>query len=76
MKRLAANETWSLFDPADVRGLTDLVGDAFVSAYEEFERTGVAMASLPARMLWDIVSGALRESGTPFLMYSDNINGT
>ena len=76
MKRLEANENWTLFDPADVRGLTDLVGDAFVAAYERFERTGNATASLPARMLWDIVSGALRESGTPFLMYSDNINGT
>ena len=76
MKRLEANENWTLFDPADVRGLTDLVGDAFVAAYKRFERTGNAMASLPARMLWDIVSGALRESGTPFLMYSDNINGT
>ncbi|KAI1786389.1 CBN-RNR-1 protein [Ganoderma leucocontextum] len=74
MNRLEANETWSFFDPADVRPLTDLVGDAFVSAYEAYERDGLAIATVPARMLWDVVSGALRESGTPFLMYSDNIN--
>ncbi|KAI1782644.1 briggsae CBR-RNR-1 protein [Ganoderma leucocontextum] len=62
MNRLEANKNWSFFDPADVRPLTDLVGDAFVSAYESYERDGLAIATVPARMLWDIVSGALRES--------------
>ena len=76
MRRLEANESWSLFDPADVRGLTDKIGDHFVTFYEAYERDGLAVAKIPARTLWDVISGSLRESGTPFLMYSDNVNGT
>nr|VWO99500.1 N/A [Ganoderma boninense] len=74
MRRLEAGGLWSLFDPVDVRPLTDLVGDAFVSAYEAYERDGTAIAVVPARSIWEAVSAALRESGTPFLMFSDNIN--
>lgn len=74
MQRLEADESWSLFDPADVRPLTDLVGDAFTTAYEIYESDGLAVASVPARTLWDTISGALRESGCPFLLFSDNIN--
>lgn len=75
MRRLETGGNWSLFDPVDVRPLTDLVGDAFVTAYESYERDGLALAVVPAKAIWEAVSAALRESGTPFLMFSDNING-
>lgn len=75
MRRLEANETWSFFDPVDVRPLTDLVGSAFDIAYESYERDGLARSVVPARTLWETISAALRESGTPFLLFSDNING-
>ena len=75
MRRLDADEAWSLFDPADVRSLTNLVGDEFDAAYETYERQGLAVATVPARRIWDTVSAALRESGTPFLLFSGNING-
>lgn len=76
MQRLEADDMWSLFDPVDVRPLTDLVGDVFVEAYERYEHDGLAIATVPARTLWDTISAALRESGCPFIMFSDNINGT
>ena len=75
MRRLDADETWSLFDPADVQSLTDLVGDAFDAAYETYERQGLTVATVPARRIWDTISATLRESGTPFLLFSGNING-
>lgn len=75
MRRLEANAMWSLFDPEDVRPLTNLVGSAFEAAYESYERDGLALATVPAKVLWDTVSAALRESGSPFIMFSDNING-
>ena len=75
MRRLQANATWSLFDPEDVRPLTNLVGSAFETAYESYERDGHALFTVPAKALWDTVSSALRESGTPFIMFSDNSNG-
>lgn len=74
MQRLEAGEMWSLFDPADVQSMTDLVGDTFTTEYEACERAGLALARIPARSLWDTISGALRESGCPFLLFSDNIN--
>ena len=55
--------------------MTDLVGTAFETVYESCERDGVALTTVSARTLWDTVSAALRESGTPFIMFSDNING-
>lgn len=75
MERLEADEDWSLFDPTDVRPLTDLVGDSFTTAYETYERDGTARTTMPARALWESISGALRESRCPFLLFSDNING-
>ena len=75
MWRLEANENWSLFDPLNVRSLSNLVGDAFTTAYESHEQDGLAVATIPAGMLWDTVCAALRESGAPFLLYSDNIHG-
>lgn len=76
MQRLESDGDWSLFDPADVIGLTGLVGDAFVAAYETYEHSGIATAFMPARVLWDVITGAQRESGSPFIMFSDNINST
>ena len=76
MARLEADENWSLFDPTQVNGLTDLFGEAFNTAYIEYERRGFATTALSARGLWQVISDAIRESGGPFLMYSDNINST
>ena len=75
MRRLQANATWSLFDPEDVRPLTNLVGTVIKTTYEVYERNGLALFTVPAKAIWDTVLAALRESGTLFIMFSDNING-
>ncbi|PIL31863.1 hypothetical protein GSI_06567 [Ganoderma sinense ZZ0214-1] len=74
MRRVEADQTWSLFDPLLVPGLTELYGTAFETAYEAYEQDGVASGTISARMLWEIISEATRESGTPFLMYADTVN--
>lgn len=74
MRRLERNETWSFFDPAKVSALTDLYGEAFEAAYLEFEQLGLASSAMRARALWELVTDAVHESGTPFIMFADNIN--
>nr|VWO98948.1 N/A [Ganoderma boninense] len=74
MRRLDANEMWTLLDPMQAPGLDGLYGDAFDCAYEAYEAQGLATSTLPARVLWDVIADGIRESGTPFLMYGDNVN--
>ena len=38
MKRVRANDKWTLFDPADTADLCDLYGEAFEKRYEEYEK--------------------------------------
>src|SRR6266850_2079182 len=52
MKRVEADEGWSLFDPKDVPELPDLWGHAFDDAYVQAEARGLARKHLPARELY------------------------
>ena len=74
MERLENNESWSLFDPLDAGNLVHLAGDDFKHAYIAHEEAMQAKYTLPARQLWHLIVDAQRETGTPFLLYSDNIN--
>lgn len=74
MERLQNNEYWNLFDPLDAADLTRLTDDAFREAYIAHELHGQSKVSLPARQLWQLIVDAQRETGTPFILYSDNIN--
>ena len=38
MKRIKANDKWTLFDPADTPDLCDLYGEAFEKRYEKYEK--------------------------------------
>lgn len=75
MRRLESDETWSLFDPKQVPDLSGLYSKAFEAAYVEYERRGFAVTAIRARALWETISDAIRETGTPFISYSDNVNG-
>ena len=74
MERLEADLDWSLFDPVDVPELSNRTGDAFAQAYATFERERHPVTTFPAKHLWAAICDAQRESGTPFLCYSDNVN--
>ncbi len=75
MQRLRQKETWSLFDPCEVPLLLTTFGAAFTAAYQDYERTVVPLERVPSRDLWNVICRAQQETGTPFLMYQDNING-
>lgn len=79
MKRLLADEEWTLFSPNDVPDLHDLVGQAFeerYSYYEELTRTGKLklFRRLKAVDLWRKMLTRLYETGHPWITWKDPSN--
>jgi hypothetical protein len=76
MQRVKLNREWTLFCPTDAKQLIGLFGLDFDEEYERLEALGVGKATMKARDLWKEVLLSLIESGGPFVMYKDSINGT
>ena len=74
MKRVKADESWSLFSPSEVPGLWELYGDEFEAAYEAAEAAGKARKIIKARDLWTKIIEAQTETGTPYMLYKDAAN--
>ena len=75
MKRVEADENWSLFDPNEAKGLSDCWGEEFEKLYTGYEKEGKARRSVKARELWSKVLESQIETGTPYLLYKDAANG-
>jgi ribonucleoside-diphosphate reductase alpha chain len=75
MKRVEANEEWSLFCPHEAPGLADCWGAEFESLYERYEKEGRARRTVKAQELWFAILDAQVETGTPYLLYKDAANG-
>ncbi|MCK1818585.1 ribonucleoside-diphosphate reductase subunit alpha [Streptomyces sp. XM83C] len=76
MRRVAADEQWSLFSPADVPELVDLWGEEFDTAYREAERKGLARKTLPARELYGRMMRTLAQTGNGWMTFKDAANRT
>ena len=75
MKRLKANERWTLFDPAQVSDLCDLYGEEFEKRYVEYENDeNIQKNVVMAKELWKKILTSYFESGMPFLCFKDNAN--
>ncbi|KAF9992956.1 Ribonucleoside-diphosphate reductase large subunit [Entomortierella chlamydospora] len=74
MKRIEANEYWSLFCPAEAPGLQDVWGEKFEELYATYEREGRARKTVKAQKLWFAIIEAQTETGTPFMLYKDACN--
>ncbi|MDB5135581.1 MAG: ribonucleoside-diphosphate reductase subunit alpha [Mucilaginibacter sp.] len=75
MKRVEANEEWSLFCPHEAPGLADCWGAEFEALYERYEKEGRARRTVKAQELWFAILDAQVETGTPYLLYKDAANG-
>ncbi len=75
MKRVEANEEWSLFCPHEAPGLADCFGAEFEAFYEKYEKEGRARKTVKAQELWFAILDAQVETGTPYLLYKDAANG-
>lgn len=74
MKRLEANEDWSLFCPNEAPGLSDVYGEEFERLYIEYERRGLARTKVPIQKLWLAIIKSQVETGTPYMLYKDACN--
>lgn len=74
MKRVEANEQWSLFDPRLTPDLVDLYGDAFEEAYIAYEAQNIATKVLPARDLYAKMMRTLAQTGNGWMTFKDKSN--
>ncbi|MGB0847919.1 MAG: ribonucleoside-diphosphate reductase subunit alpha [Thiolinea sp.] len=79
MKRVAAEQEWTLFSPDDTPDLHDLTGKAFEKRYAEYEdmveRGEIKLyRKLPANQLWRKMLGMLFETGHPWVTFKDPCN--
>ncbi len=74
MKRVEANDNWSLFCPHECPGLADCYGDEFEKLYEKYESEGRARKTVKAQELWFAVLESQIETGTPYILYKDAAN--
>jgi ribonucleotide reductase alpha subunit len=74
MKRVHANDKWTLMCPNECPGLSDVYGDEFDELYTKYENEGKGRQQLNARDLWFSVLDSQMETGTPYLLYKDACN--
>lgn len=74
MKRVEADEDWTLFCPAEAPGLADVYGDEFEALYTRYEREGRGQKTIKAQKLWFQILDTQMETGTPYLLYKDPAN--
>ena len=74
MKRVEADELWSLFDPKVVSHFPDLVGEAFEKAYVKAELEKLFTRQLKARELYARMMKVLAETGNGWMTFKDSCN--
>lgn len=76
MRRVEADEVWSLFDPKEVPDLTDLYGEAFTAAYRAYEAEGRFTRQIQARTLYGRMMRTLAQTGNGWMTFKDAANRT
>jgi len=79
MKRVLADEQWTLFSPEETPDLHHLYGKAFEKRYEEYEELVKLNAikmhkQISARGLWRKMLSRLFETGHPWITFKDACN--
>lgn len=75
MQRVLEDSYWTLFDPAEVKDLSECFGDEFTAKYIAYENSDkVTKNRIKAKDLWKKVLTSYFESGSPFLCFKDTAN--
>jgi ribonucleoside-diphosphate reductase alpha chain len=72
MRRVEADEDWSLIDPSDAPELPDLFGEAFDDAYRAAEKK--AVKTVKARDLYGRMMRTLAQTGNGWITFKDRSN--
>ena len=76
MRRVEADEMWSLFDPDEVPELPDLWGAEFDAAYRAAEAEGRYVRQVRARDLYGRMMRTLAQTGNGWMTFKDAANRT
>ena len=76
MRRVEADETWSLIDPDQAPELVDLWGPAFEEAYRRAEADGRYVRQVQARDLYSKMMRTLAQTGQGWMTFKDASNRT
>ena len=76
MRRVEADEPWSLFDPDEVPELPDLWGEEFDRVYRAAEAAGRYVRQVPARELYGRMMRTLAQTGNGWMTFKDAANRT
>ena len=76
MRRVEADEPWSLIDPDEAPELVDLWGSEFDAAYRRAEAEGRVVRRLPARELYSRMMRTLAQTGNGWMTFKDASNRT
>ncbi len=76
MRRVEADEDWSLIDPDVAPELPDLWGPAFDEAYRAHEAAGRVVATIKARDLYGRMMRTLAQTGNGWMTFKDAANRT
>lgn len=74
MKKVEADENWSLFSPSDAPELLKTFGTEFDEHYARYEKEGKAMKSVSARALYSRMMQTLAETGNGWICFKDKAN--
>jgi ribonucleoside-diphosphate reductase alpha chain len=74
MECLEQGGEWYLMSPDECPGLNDVWGEEFRERYEGYVREGKFRRKIPARKLWSHILQCQMETGTPYILFKDNVN--
>lgn len=74
MKRVHADEMWSLMCPDECPGLVDAYGDEFEKMYVNYEAAGCFKKQVRAKEVWNLILEQQIETGMPYLAFKDHVN--
>jgi ribonucleoside-diphosphate reductase alpha subunit len=74
MKRVELNGDWTLMCPNECPGLSDVYGEEFEKLYISYEQAGKGRETMKAQKLFNLIVDAQIETGTPYMLYKDNVN--
>ncbi len=74
MRRVEADQDWTLMCPNKSPGLSECHGKEFEALYEKYEKEGRGLKTIKARDLWFKIINSQIETGSPFMLYKDAAN--
>ena len=74
MRRVEANEDWTLMCPNECPDLYNRHSEEFEKLYIKYETEGKGRKTVKARELWEKILESQIETGTPYMLYKDAAN--